>query len=688
MILSDEIAAAKIFFNSDVQSKYLELDLGLFSPEALYSHTKSSLIIFIQENISGPPLGLQRYKDERLGLEGEEVVSYLLGGEYLYAASQVFFNYFHVIQDQPEAQLWRGRYAFIHQQVLTHPVNCLKDLCMESYALVNHNALTFVEYSRVLLYYLQYDLCEKNMILAEQETGIKYNLSGKLGVRTKFQKSATPQLVLSVHSTKEDSEVQTPVSVQMDPDCPLHESPQLEDTSRDIISLEDQIILLSWVNYFFKTRPTEEIQAEVIASYLEKILNKSLDWLVYSQALLYRSKNQFYSYKYKERSALQINTLVEQFYDKEPLDRLQYVFSVGYPLRHWLKVELAEMYMKIGAVMSAFQEFEVVEMWEEAVECLILGNYSTRASELAKEKLQEKRTPRMLCALGDITNDVGFYLEAWDLSRHKCTRAQRTLGKREFDKGNYPQAVEHYKKALEINPLYPNIWFTLGCAYMKLKNWPDACSTFQKLICVDPNLAEGWNNLAACHISLGNYAEAYEALSHGIKHDRSNWKMLENLLILSIKLSKFSTSIECIRNLLIMSQTKLFDSDVFQALNHMSQGKEKVLESVYINLVNTLNVSYPIWNAYADFVQANLGLDLSFDWARVLDLRIKACRNLANAEITPSNARILENLARDLAAAYSKIEDNKIKFEGKLYLNSLCKKIKQATGEEIKIDIV
>ena len=87
-----------------------------------------------------------------------------------------------------------------------------------------------------------------------------------------------------------------------------------------------------------------------------------MDWLVYSQALLYRSKNQFNSYKFKERSALQINTLVEQFFDSQPENRIFYVFSVGYPLRHWLKVDLGEMYMKLGAVLSAYQEFELVEM--------------------------------------------------------------------------------------------------------------------------------------------------------------------------------------------------------------------------------------------------------------------------------------------------------------------------------------
>ena len=70
--------------------------------------------------------------------------------------------------------------------------------------------------------------------------------------------------------------------------------------------------------------------------------------------------------------------------------------------------------------------------------------------------------------------------------------------------------------------MYPNAWFTLGCAYMRLKNWEFACFSFQKLIFIDSNLPEAWNNLAASQMSLGNYSEAYDALAHGIKYDRNN----------------------------------------------------------------------------------------------------------------------------------------------------------------------
>ena len=385
---------------------------------------------------------------------------------------------------------------------------------------------------------------------------------------------------------------------------------------------------------------------------------------------------------------MQINTLVEQYNDKEPKERIKYVFCVNYPFRHWLKVELGEMFMKLGAVMSAFQEFEVVQMWEEAVECLIMGSQFNKAADLAREKLEERKTPRMLCALGDITGEMSLYLEAWELSSHRCTRAQRTLARREFDKNNFAQAIEHYKKALEINPLYPNAWFTLGCTYMKLQQWNNACGAFQRLICIDSNLAEAWNNLSACHMTIGNYSEAYDALVHGIKHDRNNWKMLENLLILSVQLSKYYTAIDCIQCLMNIGQLKLFDSDLFGMINKIANGKEHKLEETYKKIVNNVNVGYGVWRCYASFIEENLALGGEFNKEKVLDLRIKACRNAANKELNRKTAEDLEELTRELARAYGRIDDEKVRYEGKLYLNSLCKKIKDILGKEVEINIL
>lgn len=682
MISTEEIKASSDFFISDERDSFLGLNFEKFTSEVLFSYAKSSLIIFIQENITGPPLNLPRWQREGLELEGEDPVSYLFGGEFLKACSVLFLNHFHLIENEHESHLWRARYAYIHQQALNHPVNRLFTIIQESYNKVDLSALTHIELSRCLIYYSQYEACEHQLLLSEKCTGIKYSLTGKMGIRTKFQVKKTPQLVLSVLSQNPgEEEVKVPESLPLDDECPLHETPQLENEDQNQISLLDSVLLLGWVNFFFKSYPSEDLNSEIIGTYLDRILSKSLDWLVYSTALLYRSKNQFQNFKFKERSALQINTLVDQYKDPEPQMRVQYYFALDYPMRHWLKVELAEMFLKLGAVHSAFQEFETVEMWEEAVECLIMGGKPNQAVELAKSQLLVKRTPRMLCALADVTGENELYHEAWEISAHRCTRAQRTLGRKEFDKGNYLAATAHYEKAVEINPLYPNALFTLGCAYMKLENYEKACTAFQRLICIDSNLAEGWNNLAACHSKLGNPTDAYNALVQGIKNDKQNWKMTENLLILSLQTRHFFTAIECVQYLVSFEQYRLIDKDLFSALNSLSAGKEKRLLDLYQLVVNKTTVDCGVWKKYADFVECSF-----FEVEKVLDLRLKACRSAMMRENTQKNALELEEIAQDLHRAYEMCEDKKIKYQGSLYLRSVAKKIQESLGREVNFE--
>lgn len=162
--------------------------------------------------------------------------------------------------------------------------------------------------------------------------------------------------------------------------------------------------------------------------------------------------------------------------------------------------------------------------------------------------------------------------------------------------------------------------------------------------------------------------------------------MFENLLILSIKLQKFFTAIECIQNLLNMRQTKLFDSDLFEVLNRIAEGHEKKLEQVYVNLINVISVNSGVWHCYANFIEENIGLDSEFNYYRVVDLRTKACRAAASQELDKNNAEKIEFLAKQLNMAYLKIDDKKLQFEGSLYLKSLCKKIKDVLGRDPNIN--
>ena len=75
--------------------------------------------------------------------------------------------------------------------------------------------------------------------------------------------------------------------------------------------MEDQIVVQSYVNYYFKSSPKDEVRAELLRPYIQACLNESQNWLVFSHALLLRSRNELEKTKTKERSVMQMQALID-----------------------------------------------------------------------------------------------------------------------------------------------------------------------------------------------------------------------------------------------------------------------------------------------------------------------------------------------------------------------------------------
>lgn len=100
---------------------------------------------------------------------------------------------------------------------------------------------------------------------------------------------------------------------------------------------------------------------------------------MYSQALYLRSKNELDRTKTKERSVLQLQSLIDQFKDREQSlgTKTQYYAALDYPLRWQLMRELAKNYMSIGVFISAYELLLEVELYEDCILCLFMGGRST-----------------------------------------------------------------------------------------------------------------------------------------------------------------------------------------------------------------------------------------------------------------------------------------------------------------------
>lgn len=72
------------------------------------------------------------------------------------------------------------------------------------------------------------------------------------------------------------------------------------------------------------------------------------------------------------------------------------------------------------------------------------------------------------------------------------------------DQGNFEEALENYRKAIQVNPDYPRAYLNIGNAFLALDLTEEAMTNYQKSIALDPNYA-------FAHYNLGN---AYQKIEH------------------------------------------------------------------------------------------------------------------------------------------------------------------------------
>ena len=118
---------------------------------------------------------------------------------------------------------------------------------------------------------------------------------------------------------------------------------------------------------------------------------------------------------------------------------------------------------------------------------------TTKALAIIKERLEiTPNDPKLLCLEGDVTSNPECYERAWTCSNHHYARAQRSLGSYYYTRGDYQKAIGYYERAFEINPMFENSWFILGCACLKTSNLDLAAKAFGRCTVLDSNVIEAY----------------------------------------------------------------------------------------------------------------------------------------------------------------------------------------------------
>jgi len=92
-------------------------------------------------------------------------------------------------------------------------------------------------------------------------------------------------------------------------------------------------------------------------------------------------------------------------------------------------------------------------------------------------------------------------------------RAHNNIGTALVEVGRIDEAVEHYRRAIELRPRYADAHNHLGAALRRLGGFEEAVSEFRWALELDPSLAEA-------HYNLGNAVGASGELGEAVRHYR------------------------------------------------------------------------------------------------------------------------------------------------------------------------
>jgi protein O-mannosyl-transferase len=135
--------------------------------------------------------------------------------------------------------------------------------------------------------------------------------------------------------------------------------------------------------------------------------------------------------------------------------------------------------------------------------------------------------------------------------------AYNNLGRAVMQKGRLDEAVDHFRKAIEISDYpaahhnlgYASAHYNLGYALARKGNWADAIVSFQTAIRVRPNYSEAHSNLAFSLSKLGRTDEALAEFREALRLD-DNYQDHRNLAILLLQLGRRDEAVTHFREVL------------------------------------------------------------------------------------------------------------------------------------------
>jgi len=604
-----------------------------------------------------------------------------------------------------ECNLWSIRCGLIVQQILdeksTEIYNTTKNIfdhVKKHEVSKNLKPLFLLEEAK--FYYIYYYIRECGEITEAAATavGLKIVDTGALGKRTRFQQEHHPQFTInleenSAHYSKRVESIKTaylPQDLQLNDEVRLESIDFLDkerEQVRDLDSLQ-QCVLLS--RYFLKERnlPVDDISWQELTPHLSIILQHPVSWSIHTTALFHRCKLESKSRRSVERARAQLETILESYLDRSvPMSvRMKDIFTSRLPPKWIIQRELGNILLSLGAVKSALDVFEKIECWDEVIVCYNLLQMRHKSAEIIKKRLAVKETPRLLCQLGDATDDLECYHKALHISNNKSARAYKSLGLHSYYRKDYINSISYFKKSLDCSRFQLDVLLKLGFAAMEICEWSVGAQAYRDYCSLESDNFEAWNNLSNCYIKLGDKERAWRVLQESIRCEYDNWKVWVNMMLVSTDLGAFDESIRCYNRILDIKHTYM-DEQVLLILAHSvitgvedSSGEKSVkYRPQLVKLLARLTVAMPKepvpWSAYGRLLLASTNQNEP-------ENEVKGCQCLQKSLASYTSKRGWD---KDTDSAKSVLEAVRLLVQGVLSVQSKVQQLQLANSARLNV---
>lgn len=540
---------------------------------------------FMQANWTGPnldvdPLSILDLPTEKQPfiteaiLQQKATAELACAGEPAYHLAQAafLFRLALILLDLPyhhvrSAEWWRLRAWKVHAQLLGEPV------AFPSVALEDFEHTFADEPNLVGQLWLERGLFEhyqsndraalECFVRAARATGLRYELSGALGRRTKFQQTDLTQLVLLAESRVRNNEEiggqgegegfsngaiqdaadelakKLPETLTLNDDTLLEHteftssSPaapgsclgHLDPSNQPSLHPLDQCILLSLCLNVRNTSPAHGLTTEQMSPYVARVISHPQNWSVHTMALLLRSRLEAHRTRTVERSTLQLQALIDQMptADSDIPERLHLLHALPLPSKWELERELALRLLSLGVVKSALEIFERLEMWEEAVKCWQATEQRDRALAVVRDLLTgRKAEAEVVLARGkvDATGPRRAMLDAAREAKLWCL-----LGELEPER-----AREHFERAWMMSgETSGRAMRSLGGYFFAREEYADAVRCLRRAVAINPLFARSWFILGCACVRKEDWEGAREAFSRCVTIDDEDAESWNNL---------------------------------------------------------------------------------------------------------------------------------------------------------------